>query len=105
MEAVGLALEAVDGDLSDGQSRFQAALADIELDAPNGHLRLDGNRQAIGPNYLQRVTKTPTGLTMRTHATLPDVEQTFNGYFDSSAPLSRDAIECRPGDPPAWARR
>ena len=53
MEAVLQALEAVDGDLSDGQRRFQAALAEVELDIPTlGHIRLDERRQAIGPNYL-----------------------------------------------------
>ncbi len=103
MEATLRALEAVEGDLSDGQRAFQAALARTALDAPNGHIRLDENRQAIAPNYLQKVTKTAMGLTMRTHATLPDVEQSFNGYFDSSEPLRRDALECRKGDPPAWA--
>jgi len=36
---------------------------------------------------------------------LEDVEQTFNGYFDSSSPLRRDTIACKAGDPPAWARR
>ncbi len=90
----------MDGDLSDGQARFHAALARADLDAPNGRIALDANRQAIAPNYLQSVTKTPNGLTMRTQATLPDVEQTFNGYFDSSAALARDTIECTHGDPP-----
>jgi branched-chain amino acid transport system substrate-binding protein len=105
MEAVLRSLEAVDGDLSDGQASFQAALARVELDAPNGRIRLDGNRQAIAPNYLQRVTKTPRGLTMRTRGTLPDVEQTFNGYFEPADRLHRDTIECRPATPPTWARR
>ena len=105
MEAVLRALEAVDGDLAGDQDAFRSALGSTELDAPNGHIRLDGNRQAIAPNYLRRVVKTPNGLTMRTHATLEGVEQTFNGYFGSSRPLGRDTIECRAGTPPAWARR
>ena len=105
MEAVLQALEAVDGDLSDDQKAFQGVLARTDLDAPNGHIRLDENRQAIVTNYLRRVTKTPKGLTTRTHTTLPDVEQSFNGYFGSSEPLGRDTIDCRPSAPPAWARR
>jgi DNA-binding beta-propeller fold protein YncE/ABC-type branched-subunit amino acid transport system substrate-binding protein len=105
MEAVLRALETVEGDLSDDQTRFQAALARTELDAPNGPIRLDGTRQAVAPNYLQQVTKTNAGLTMRTEQTLARVEQTFNGYFDSAAPLGRDTIECRKTNPPAWARR
>ena len=105
MEAVLESLEAVDGDLSGDQKEFQAELARTELDAPNGHILLDANRNAVAPNYLRRVTKTPKGLTMRTHATLPDVEQSFNGYLTSSEPLGRDTIECREGNPPPWARR
>jgi branched-chain amino acid transport system substrate-binding protein len=105
MEATLKALEAVDGDLGDGQKAFQAALARTELDAPNGHIRLDPNRQAIAPNYLQRVARGPSGLTMRTVETLGGVEQTFNGYFGSNAPLGRDSVKCRKGAPPAWAQR
>ena len=106
MEAVLEALDVVEGDLSDDQRGFRSALARTRLDAPNGDIRLDENRQAVAPNYLTRVTKTPTGhLEMRTNATLENVEQTFNGYFDSSSPLGRDTITCRKADPPAWARR
>jgi branched-chain amino acid transport system substrate-binding protein len=104
MEAVLGALEAVDGDLADGQRRFQAALARTDLVAPNGRIRLDENHQAISPNFLQRVTKTPRGLGMRTRDTLEGVEQSFNGYFRPSQPLGRDTVECRKADPPAWAR-
>ena len=106
MEAVLQALETVDGDLSDDQRVFQSVLARTELDAPNGHVRLDENRQAIATNYLRRVTKTPTGrLTTRTHMTLPDVEQSFNGYFGSSEPLGRDTIECKHGNAPPWTKQ
>jgi branched-chain amino acid transport system substrate-binding protein len=107
MEAVLRGLEAVDGDLSNGQRHFQAALADVRLDAPNGRIRLDANRQAIAPSYLQRVARGESGrLTMRTYRTLLGVEQTFNGAFAPGAPpLGRETIECRRGRPPAWARR
>ena len=48
-EAVVQALEQVDGDLSDGQRRFQAALAGLEPGFPwGGSVRLDERRQAIG---------------------------------------------------------
>ena len=47
MEAVLESLEAVDGDLSGDQEAFQAELARTELDAPNGPIRLDANRQAV----------------------------------------------------------
>ena len=105
MEAVLKALEAVEGDLSDDQRAFQSVLARTELDAPNGHVRLDENRQAIATNYLRHVTKTPKGLTTRTHTTLPNVEQSFNGYFGSSEPLGRDTIACKHGNAPPWTKR
>ncbi|HEY5873170.1 MAG TPA: protein kinase [Gaiellaceae bacterium] len=105
MEAVLQALESVEGDLSDEQGRFQAALAGVELNAPNGRVRLDGNRQAISPNYLQRVVKTAAGLTMRTERTLDDVEQTFNGAFVDDGPLGRDTIACKHGSAPPWTKQ
>ena len=49
MAATLEALDASGGDLSDGERRFMAALAKVELDAPNGHIRLDRNHQAIAP--------------------------------------------------------
>jgi ABC-type branched-subunit amino acid transport system substrate-binding protein len=55
MEAVLASLETVDGDLSDDQATFRAALARAELDAPNGHIRLDANPYlhvpAFSPSY------------------------------------------------------
>ena len=100
MEAVLQALESVEGDLSDDQERLPSGLASVELDAPNGRVRLDGNRQAISPNYLQRVETGPAGLDMRTERTLDDVEQTFNGAFADDGPLGRDTIACKRGNAP-----
>lgn len=107
MAAVVEALEQVGGDLSDGQRRFQAALARVELpDAPSGPVRLDERRQAIAPAYLARFERQDdgsfAGLPFRTIA---NVEQTFGGYFTpDSPPPGRDSPECRRGNPPAWAR-
>ena len=97
MEAVALALEQVHGDLSDGERRFQAALADVQLNAPNGHIRLDRNRQAIGPSYLSRILPGKKGaLHAKTFETVPNVDQSFGGYFSSSDPLpSRTHPACK----------
>ena len=106
MEAVLQGLESVEGDLSDGQQRFQAALARTDLDAPNGRIRLDENRQAVAPNYIQRVEGSAERLTMRTHKTVRSVEHTFNGYFrPDDPPVGRETIECKKGNAPPWARR
>ena len=107
MEATLQALEEVGGDLSDGQQRFQAALAEVELDVPTlGHIRLDARRQAIGPNYLIQYRQDAKGaLVYKTIRTVEDVEQTFNGYFKpGDPPPGKDTIECKHGNPPPWAR-
>jgi hypothetical protein len=49
-DAVLKALDQVNGDLSDNNKKFRGALKDMVLDAPNGRITLDENRQAIGTN-------------------------------------------------------
>ena len=108
MEAALRALEAVEGDLSHGQRRFQAALAEVELDVPTlGHIRLDERRQAIAPNYLIQYQQDEKGaLVYKTIRKLENVEQTFNGYFSpGDPPPGKDTIECKHGNPPPWTRR
>ena len=102
MEAVLQALSTVHGDLSDGERRFQAALAKVQLDAPNGHIRLDRNRQAIGPSYLSRILPGKKGtLHARTFEAVPNVDQSFGGYFSGSDPLpSKTTPACVKRTPP-----
>jgi hypothetical protein len=105
MEALLQALEKVHGDLSNGERRFQAELAKVELDAPNGHIRLDGNRQAIGASYLSRILPGKKGLLhSTTFKVVPNVDQTFGGYFSGSDPLpGKTTPACRHGTPPPRA--
>ena len=49
------------GDLSDGQKKFRQCLTNLELDAPNGKIVLDQNRQAIGTNFVSEVVELPDG--------------------------------------------
>ena len=44
------------------------------------------NRQAIGPNYLSRVAAARGASRIRTVRVVPDVEQTFGGYFTAGDP-------------------
>jgi branched-chain amino acid transport system substrate-binding protein len=106
MEAVLRALERVDGDLSDGQRRFRAALANVELDAPNGRIRLDANRQAIGPTYPFQIDGNAHGvLHYRTLKPIENVDASFGGHFGRSDPLpDRTQPPCEHGNPPRWAR-
>lgn len=51
----------VGGDLSDGHAAFRACLTGLELDAPNGKITLDGNRQAVGTNFVTEVFEQDDG--------------------------------------------
>jgi branched-chain amino acid transport system substrate-binding protein len=105
MQAVLTALERVEGDLSREGSRFMSELAKVELDAPNGPVRLDANRQAIAPNYLNRLEISGGQVVARTFQTVPEVEQSFGGLFSpTSPPPGRNTPACTRGKPPAWAR-
>jgi ABC-type branched-subunit amino acid transport system substrate-binding protein len=49
------ALNEIGGDLSDGQAKFHAALADDPLDTPLGPVSLNENRQASGTVFINEV--------------------------------------------------
>jgi branched-chain amino acid transport system substrate-binding protein len=106
IEAVLQALDRVKGDLGGGQRAFRAALAHVELDAPNGHIRLDGDRQAITSNYLNRMRRNAKGeLGIRTFLTVPEVDHTYGGLFTpASPPPGRTSPACKTAPPPPWAR-
>ena len=106
MEAVMQALEETGGDLSDGQRAFRAALARVELAAPNGPIRLDANRQAIGSTYMIRVTGNDKGkLEFDLHRTIENVDASFGGHLATGGPLpDRTQPPCTRGNVPAWAK-
>lgn len=60
-KATLLALDQVKGDLSDGQKKFQAALAKLKFDSPTGPLSLDENRQAVADIYVTEVAQRADG--------------------------------------------
>ena len=75
-QAALLALDKVNGDLSDGQKKFRAALASLVLDAPNGQIKLDENRQAIGTSFVTEVVKDKNGdLVSKVVKVVPNVDQ------------------------------
>jgi branched-chain amino acid transport system substrate-binding protein len=61
MKAALDGLEMVKGDLSDGQKKYQAALAKMTLKTPTGDVKLDANRQAIGSTFITEVVKDGKG--------------------------------------------
>jgi branched-chain amino acid transport system substrate-binding protein len=106
MEAVLETLEQVHGDLSGGERRFQAALANVRVNSPVGPIPLDQNRQAVGENYLGQFQRSPDGaITYRTIQVVPNVDESFGGYFHTNGPPPSETYPpCRRGDPPSWAR-
>ena len=92
-------LDAIGGDLSDGHEKFRAGLAALELDAPNGMIRLDGNRQAIGTNFVTEVVEDADGnLVNQLVRTVPNVPQTLGldpAVFATIGAPGREVPECK----------
>jgi branched-chain amino acid transport system substrate-binding protein len=109
MEAIAQGLEQVEGDLSDDQAAFREALSNLELDAPLGTITLDENRQAIMDNFLQQIVADATGdgvPDVKTIKTIPQVDQTFAGFFSPETPSpDRTNPECKTADPPPWTEQ
>ena len=93
------ALDAVKGELSDNQKAFRDALSKTDLHAPNGEIKLDGNRQAIGTNFVTEVAEQPDGsLANKLVAVVPNVSQTLGldkATFAKIGLPSRDTPECK----------
>jgi branched-chain amino acid transport system substrate-binding protein len=109
MEAIAQALEQVEGDLSGDQAAFRDALSNLELDAPLGTIKLDENRQAIMDNFLQQIVADTTGdgvPDVKTIKTIPEVDQTFAGFFSPDTPSpDRDDPKCAASEPPPWTKQ
>ncbi len=98
-EAAILGLEAVAGNIDDAAA-YQTALAGVEISTGVGPVTVDGNRNAVGPNYVVQVSDTGT----TTLFTVADVDQSFGGAFSTDTPNpDRDNPECVAGNPPPWA--
>jgi branched-chain amino acid transport system substrate-binding protein len=97
--AVFTVLNKINGDLSGGQKKFREELAKLELDAPNGKIKLDGNRQAIGTNFITEVVELPNGdLVNKAVKVVADVKQTLGFTPEQFAKLglpSRTNPECK----------
>ena len=105
-EALALALEEVNGDISGDQKALQEALAGVTFDAAYGNIALDENLSAISNNYVQQIVKdtngdgTPDPKTIRV---LTDVDQQFGGLFSADAPApDRENPKCEKGSEPEW---
>jgi branched-chain amino acid transport system substrate-binding protein len=98
-DAVFKALDEVKGELSDGNKKFRVALQNMVLDAPNGTIKLDENRQAIGTNFVTEVVKDEKGeLISKVVKVVPNVQQRLGfskAAFDKFVPPGRDNPPCK----------
>jgi len=98
-DAMFKALDEVKGDLSNNNKKFREALNKIELDAPNGHIKLDENRQAIGTNFVTEVVKDEKGnLISKVVEVIPNVQQRLGfskAVFDKFVPPGRENPPCK----------
>jgi branched-chain amino acid transport system substrate-binding protein len=107
-QALVKALEEVDGDISDPKA-LQDALAGVTLagdEAPYGDVKLDDNHQAISNIFVKRIVKDKTGdgvPDVETFRRIPDVDQTFGGFFSADTPApDRSNPKCEKRTPPSW---
>lgn len=93
------ALDTVGGDLSDGHAKLRATLSSMVLDAPNGTITLDENRQAIGTNFVSEVVELADGtLATKMVAMKENVNQTLGldaAAFAKIGLPARDVPECK----------
>jgi branched-chain amino acid transport system substrate-binding protein len=88
-------LKAVNGDISGGQKKLQAAISKVKLATPYGPIHLDKNRQGVVPIYYQQLYQKDGKLAVKTVGYIPQVDQTFGGTFSSSTPApGRNSPAC-----------
>jgi branched-chain amino acid transport system substrate-binding protein len=98
MKAVLLALDEVNGDLSNGQAALKNALSNMAFDTPTGPVSLDENRQAILSNYVSEIVRLDGGgIGPKVLLSIADVTQTLGmdrAEFMKFGPVSRENPSC-----------
>ncbi len=93
-------LNDIKGDLSDGHEKFRAGLSALTLDAPNGTITLDDNRQAIGTNFVSEVVQMDDGtLATKVVSVVENVNQTLGidaAAFAKIGLPGREVPVCQP---------
>jgi branched-chain amino acid transport system substrate-binding protein len=93
------ALDAVKGDLSNGQKAYRAALQKTSFKGPAGEVKIDSNRNGVGTTYITEVTKAPDGsFYNKVVKTVPNISQTLGlpeAEFKKMGLGSRDVPDCR----------
>jgi len=92
------ALDAVKGDLSDGQKKYRAALQKTSFKGPAGEVRIDENRNGVGTTYITEVAKAADGgFYNKVIKQIPNVSQTLGlskAEFTKMGLGSRDVPNC-----------
>jgi branched-chain amino acid transport system substrate-binding protein len=98
MKAALDGLEAVGGDLSNNHAKLRATLASMTLKTPTGDVKLDSNRQAIGPNFVTEVARGADGSFFnKVVSKVTGVNQLLGqtkAEFDAVGLGTRDAPSC-----------
>ena len=95
MKAALDGLAAVNGDLSGGQAKYREALSKLVLKTPNGDVRLDANRQAIGSTFVTEVVKDAQGnLSTKVNSKVDNVAQSLGMSAADFKIGSRDVPAC-----------
>jgi branched-chain amino acid transport system substrate-binding protein len=98
-KAVLLALDKVNGDVSDKGVKLRSALASLEFDTPTGKVKLDKNRNAIADMFLTEVAKGDDGnLYNKVVKVIPAVNQTLGipeDEFKKLGAVGRDNPDCK----------
>ena len=98
-KAALLALQQVDGDLSDGHKKFRDALTNLSFMTPAGMRSLDENRQVITDIFLSEVVEGPDGnLITKLVKRVPQVNQTLGEDLDTFLAygvVGRDNPDCK----------
>ena len=96
MKAALDGLEAVKGDLSDGQKKYREALSKMTLKTPTGDVKLDANRQAIGTHLRHRGGEGRARATSTTRccSKVDNVNQTLGMKTADFKIGSRDVPDC-----------
>jgi hypothetical protein len=93
------ALDAVKGDLSNGQKAYRDALQKTNFKGPAGEVKIDANRNGVGTTYITEVTKAPDGsFYNKVVKTVPNISQTLGlpeAEFKKMGLGSRDVPDCR----------
>jgi len=95
MKATLDGLDAVKGDLSDGQKKYREALTKMTLKTPTGDVKLDANRQAIGTTFVTEVVKDDKGNYFnKVVRKVDNVDQTLGLKKEEFQIGSRDVPNC-----------